>query len=57
MVLHCHLGFMPKCIKEIHFFANMCNYVNGVCNLKMHVLKLNYIFSDASYVFVLISGK
>ena len=35
----------------------MCNYVNGVCNLKMHVLKLNYIFSDASYVFVLINGK
>ena len=40
-------------------FLQMCNYVNGVCNYKMHVivLKLNYLFSDASYVFVLINGK
>ena len=56
MILHSHLGFMPKCIKKFTFLQ-MCNYVNGVCNLKMHVLKLNYLFSDASYVFVLINGK
>ena len=56
MILHSHLGFMPKCIKEIHFLQ-MCNNVNGICNLQMPVLRLNYLFNDASYVFVFLNGK
>ena len=57
MILHSHLGFMPKCIREIHFFLQMCNNVNCICNLQMPVLRLNILLNDASYVFVFINGK
>ena len=35
----------------------MCNSVNGICNLQVTDLRLNYLFNDASYVFVFINGK
>ena len=58
MILHSHLGFMPKCIKEIHFFSKcVYNNVNCICNLQMPVLRLNYLLNDASYVFAFINGK
>ena len=48
---------MPKCIKKFTFLQ-MCNHnVNGIYNLQMPVLRLNYLFNDASYVFVFINGK
>ena len=52
MILHRHLGFMLKCIKENSLF---CKCV--ITYLQMSVLRLNYLFNDASYVFVLINGK
>ena len=56
MILQGLLGFKPNYIIEIHFFAK----VNGICNLHIHdihVLRLNYLFHDASSVFFSINGK